>query len=422
MKHKKVLGIFFLTCLVLSFTPSISVYGKMHKIEVVEDVKDGISTYLHIEHYRHGVEDQYRCRSPYTGYRTGWLNDYDEAKRLIKKYHEDRNYSNCWYKEHRVFEGDILIDELWKENDLMLYNFFNYTAQWVSGRGKDDVISCKDDQGQTDYLDDHEAKDQDWKIRIGTGSNAPGITNYTLQTETHNELLDSLIYSGSDDDYNITFTSFFTFTGSYNITECGMSMYLRNLGDDVFLTRDVFDAVNVVDEDTLAVSIIINYNGGGMTTAMWKFLRGMTDNNIDDSNYNLNTLKNTNGDTLGTFGGTVQYWQTGDPFEMWIGTSNTAFDVDDYNLGNKVMVNTIADQNQVSIRTDGNDCNVIVIGYFSPDQAYDIYEIGIVVEVYFPVEGGDEELLLCRKVLDSPYSVDLIDHIAVYLTWSFVQS
>lgn len=317
------------------------------------------------------------------------------------------------YLNVKHYRGGELVGDFWKENDLILSNYVNWTALTLSGRF--DVFNLTDDQGQNGALSSGEEPPEEKSyIAIGTGTNTPGFTNYTLQTETHREAIDDWLLEVSGTSYNMTATSFYTFSGGYAITEAGFCAYYDDLADEVFFTRDTFTAQNVVADDTLAVSIIFEFTGG-ITDNYGELLANahhgdsaQGDNEPEEEGGGSESLHESNG---------LWYTSGAEDWTMVIGTSNAAFDVTDYDLGNEVYSDQIDADEQVIWDNSGSDCNITVIGYFSIDASYSIYEIGLFTPIREDGGGNPRQVLLLREVRGSGYAVESGDNIAVYVTW-----
>ena len=171
----------------------------------------------------------------------------------------------------------------------------------------------------------------------------------------------------------------------------------------MFLTRDTFSAQEVQIDDTLAVSIIMEFTGG-ITNNYGKYMATHLYGEIDEQ-YNP---KDTDGDTKEY----SSYWTvTTSEWEVCIGTGTGAFTLNDYVLADKKYDDAIIDADQVIYSRSGNDVNITVIGYFSIDATYNIAEVGITTPLH------DEDALICREVLGTPWAVVSGDNIAVYVTW-----
>lgn len=333
------------------------------------------------------------------------------------KIHVTRNLTgniNTYLHLQRFDSAGRLKGELWKPDDLLLSNYCNWTLMTLSGRTAKAIL--KDDQGQSSAVGKKESATTDSYIAIGNGSTAAAFSDYKLETETHREVIDDWLLETSGTSYNLTVTAFFTFASDYNITEAGWCVYQSDLGDEVFLTRDTFTQQTMETNDTLSVSVIMEFSGGitdnfGQLIAN-AYYGGSPTYNIRPT---LKSGEDHHGIELYIWDDQEDGYGDKKDWEMAVGTSSSAFALDDYSLGNEVYLDAINDDDQVIWDNSGSDCNVTVIGYFSADGTYNLYEIGLLTPI--SEQYVSCQILICREVLSSPYAVDSGDNIAVYVTW-----
>jgi hypothetical protein len=325
-------------------------------------------------------------------------------------------------------DGEV-VGDLWKENDLILSNWVNWTGMTLTGL--EDFWGIKDDQGQVVNLTRVEDPTPNVYIAIGTDNTAPTFSDYQLGTETHREQVDDWLIETSGTSYNLTATAFFTFDSGYNIVEAGWCSYMSDVSDEVFWTRDTFSSQDMVENDTLSVSVIMEFTGG-ITSNYGKLVSNVIYS--DDRQYEPVSY----GGYSGQWGSTPQNGASGNVDKIWfdtdrsntygdyqnwemiIGTSNTAFALSDYELGNEVYDDTIDDSKQVIYDESGADANITVIGYFSIDSSYTIYEVGVLSpleEENIPYHHISWQIMVCREVVAAGWSVESGDNIAVYLKW-----
>jgi hypothetical protein len=403
MKHKKVLGIFFLTWLVLSVIPSISVYGKMHKSIGLEIRQN---TYLNIKHYRPSEKTIHVVRSPYTGVSFSG-EDYSLLRQQIKEYHNqlyEYGVSNCWYHDTKTVVENNLIYEFNKKDDYLLENYVNATFS----------MFCNNDWGTNNYVDTDsnpqstyyafEATSQSY-ICIGTDNTAVAYNDYSLGAETRSEIIDDwFIEDDGSETYNISATAFFTFNNNYSIVECGWKIKVNSYY--LLFTRDVFNPINVTVEDTISITITNQFTGGLLDNY------GQVLANLfygDDRDVDLRPTK-VNGDIDDA--DRLYSIESNRSPDIYIGTSETAFSLTQYNLNNKVMHDDIDEKEQVIYHRSGFDYSITNIGYFVMDSDYDIKEIGWINnhEIY-----TSESYMVARIVLDSTWSFNAGETISIYL-------
>jgi len=99
-------------------------------------------------------------------------------------------------------------------------------------------------------------------IRLGTGSNPVSITNYALQTQVMEQVVDDGEIWITVNQFNVTADSTMIADGAYAIRECGLSSAWRevSLTPEVLLCRDVFSAINVDAGDVITVRYIFRFN------------------------------------------------------------------------------------------------------------------------------------------------------------------
>lgn len=303
-------------------------------------------------------------------------------------------------------DGEV-ISETWKENDLILSNYANFTLMQLTCL--DNVISVKDESGNSDKYERFSYATSNSKIAIGNGTTSPTFTDYKLESETHRNTISDWALTTSGTSYNITATTSFTFSASYSITEAGWVAGISHVSDDVFMTRDTFTAQEMNDGDTLSVSIIMEFTGG-ITDNYGEYIIDVLHG--DDESEHPEDLDGNER--------SADYYYWGASAKMRIGSSSTAFALTDYSLGNQKYIDNFDSSDQYIYDVSGNDCNLTVIGYFTIDDSYegDIYEVGVSNPIR--TSGGDPNLyhiLLCREVLESPWNVSEGDTISVYEKW-----
>ena len=189
---------------------------------------------------------------------------YNNIAQTESESHEGGNFMMVEL-EHRNSEGELL-DKRCIKDDLILRNMAYWMA--VQGGGTDYV------EAQTTYrakktdgaLVSHTNARIDFlatiaSVYIGTGTTAPAVTDYALETSVMDELVVDRLYWNSGTQFNVTVDSLFLIDGTYAITEIGLSAGLE--GGQVLMARDTFTAINVVAGDTLTTRYFFLANWSG---------------------------------------------------------------------------------------------------------------------------------------------------------------
>lgn len=162
-----------------------------------------------------------------------------------------------------------------KEDDLILDNFINFTTGIFSSNGATAVAMYMSDLGgaQRTFYAYHGGNG--WSIStsgarggligIGSGETTATRSDYALETqkETYKAVSTPSYSSG-----NITFTSTFSVTSGYNLSESVVVITFNdsgNVGRNVTVFRDTFANITVVAEDTVVITYTISLNDTGFT-------------------------------------------------------------------------------------------------------------------------------------------------------------
>ena len=163
-------------------------------------------------------------------------------------------------------EGELIHREV-IEDDYILRNYARMWLYLLSGkrmadagvdyRMTDRVNSEKPWITSKFYVNEDEAE-----IRLGTGSTPVAVTDYKLQTEVLNQLVDDSSIWTSGNEFNVTYDTTIVSDGSYTITEAGISIDTVSSSDGFLMCRDVFSGISIVNGDVLVIRYIFRFNVG----------------------------------------------------------------------------------------------------------------------------------------------------------------
>jgi len=165
------------------------------------------------------------------------------------------------------YRDEVLIDRVEKENDIFLKNFGSYWAASFQGTDSGvgvyyNVYNENDGSTKTFYWADENRIDNT-NIHIGTGTTAPALTDWSLETEAYEKKVMQIVYSVTGSQMNVTMACSFTIDASYAITEVGYSnmLYAGTGNIYVMMARDITPApLNVVEGDIVTVKYVIMLN------------------------------------------------------------------------------------------------------------------------------------------------------------------
>ncbi len=172
-----------------------------------------------------------------------------------------------------------------KEDDLILDNFINFTAGIFSSDGTNTVYMYMEDLSgiQRTFYAYHSSAG--WSltttgtrgglIGIGSGETAATRDDYVLESQKQNYMA---VSTPSYSSGNITFTSTFSVTSGYNLSESVVVITFNdsgNVGRNVTVFRDTFANITVVAEDTVVITYTISLNDTGFTNGFGNFLTAL---------------------------------------------------------------------------------------------------------------------------------------------------
>lgn len=181
----------------------------------------------------------------------------------------------------RNAEGEIIAEE-YKENDIYLWNWAVFLAQilklqfapldattygYKSTQGTARVTTNANLNGNNDPGNNWGSDCGGlWRVQIGGGTNAPAITDYSLQTwikEVQPTIPDIVTATPI---LKIVFSSTFSFTADTTVSETavkatGMITSGITSADDYILTRDIFTPVTVPAGGTVTLQHELWFNG-----------------------------------------------------------------------------------------------------------------------------------------------------------------
>ena len=184
---------------------------------------------------------------------------------------EDKSGYYVTLEIYQYRDGE-LIDKHIIEDDFILRNYAYMFINILSGERYadannnykvidiDNVEHSFTNQIYFGYMHSHPAK-----IRLGTGTNPVAVTNYKLQTEVLNQVVDDGSIWVNGNQFNVTADSTMVSDGSYIITECGLSVGFGVSGgaDSFLICRDVFSGITINNADVIVVRYIFRFNMWG---------------------------------------------------------------------------------------------------------------------------------------------------------------
>jgi hypothetical protein len=152
-------------------------------------------------------------------------------------------------------EGEI-VERQYKENDIFTRNFAYFWLAMGKNPNQWDFKRYVDGAEQNwDAITSHQGS-----IKIGSGTNAPTITDYKLQTELDSLPVGSVGVSISGSEMNTTYAQTFPITQSWSINE--VCLVVDSSIYEVMIARDVLGStLNVVNGDSVTVRYLITFNG-----------------------------------------------------------------------------------------------------------------------------------------------------------------
>ena len=101
------------------------------------------------------------------------------------------------------------------------------------------------------------------KIAIGTGTDTPTISDYSLDTKVGEETVNDVRIWYNGNQMNLTIDTTFLIESSYSITETGLFTYVKGSLSSYYhmmMCRDTFNAISVDSGDTLTVRYVWVFN------------------------------------------------------------------------------------------------------------------------------------------------------------------